>query len=488
MAAQQSDVVVIGSGFGGTFAALELIKAGCSVTLLERGPWRDTVVNQKLGIKDRASLPRGMRFFSHVVYRLHHKMLPKNGLQINRRGLMEVFVGEGVRAICSSGVGGGSHVYSALHDRPLRSDYWDNVADGLSSEILEPYYRAALTVMDSHKPTGRGGCETPALPDGFYALPEEKQPHLGYLLDKPRETTPYPNYREKADFHQEGMFGSYAGGKTTLDFACLFPAMEKGLKLFAEQEVVHIQRLANGGFEVQALDKRKQFQRYQAKRVVVAAGALNTVSLLLKSRAQGGLLGMPALGVGFGSNGDAMAQWAVKTPGVDHTQAGVYERIFRHQDDDTGPIFMQAGVAGLSGIPMPNFLRKQMREQLFVAGMGEDAADGILDWHNGRLRIRYDASNSPIFARIDQHFKTLTQTTDARVKAPRTPITVHPLSGARAGDNIECSVVNGLGEVHDNKGLYITDAAALPGALGTAPSLSIAAWAQHVAVNIALKG
>lgn len=140
-------------------------------------------------------------------------------------------------------------MYSALHDRPLRSDYWDNIADGLSSEILEPYYQAALELMDSHPSTGRGKITEPALPKGFHTLPEEKQPHLGYLLDKLCQATPYPNYREKADFHQEGMFGSYAGGKTTLDFACLYPAMEKGLRLFAEQEVVHIQRLADGGFE-----------------------------------------------------------------------------------------------------------------------------------------------------------------------------------------------------------------------------------------------
>lgn len=35
------DVVVIGSGFGGAIAAKRLVEAGCTVVMLERGPWRE---------------------------------------------------------------------------------------------------------------------------------------------------------------------------------------------------------------------------------------------------------------------------------------------------------------------------------------------------------------------------------------------------------------------------------------------------------------
>ena len=38
-----ADILVIGSGFGGAVAASVLAEAGLNVTLLERGPWRDTV-------------------------------------------------------------------------------------------------------------------------------------------------------------------------------------------------------------------------------------------------------------------------------------------------------------------------------------------------------------------------------------------------------------------------------------------------------------
>jgi cholesterol oxidase len=62
--------------------------------------------------------------------------------------------------------------------------------------------------------------------------------------------------------------------------------------------------------------------------------------------------------------------------------------------------------------------------------------------------------------------------------------TVHPIGGARIDDNPERGVVDGRGEAHGLPGLFVVDAAALPGPLGSAPSMTIAAWASHVAARI----
>jgi cholesterol oxidase len=43
--------------------------------------------------------------------------------------------------------------------------------------------------------------------------------------------------------------------------------------------------------------------------------------------------------------------------------------------------------------------------------------------------------------------------------------------------------------VHDNPGLFIADASALPAAPGVPPSMTIAAWAGHLAMSlVSVKG
>ena len=51
------DTLVIGSGFGGSVVAARLVEAGATVTLLERGPWRDTAALAAHALPDKAPLP-----------------------------------------------------------------------------------------------------------------------------------------------------------------------------------------------------------------------------------------------------------------------------------------------------------------------------------------------------------------------------------------------------------------------------------------------
>ena len=65
------------------------------------------------------------------------------------------------------------------------------------------------------------------------------------------------------------------------------------------------------------------------------------------------------------------------------------------------------------------------------------------------------------------------------------PLTVHAWGGACLGPDAGHGVVDHRGEIYGNPGLFVADAAALPAAVGTPPSLAIAAWAHHVADQLA---
>ena len=65
------------------------------------------------------------------------------------------------------------------------------------------------------------------------------------------------------------------------------------------------------------------------------------------------------------------------------------------------------------------------------------------------------------------------------------PITMHQWGGACVGRDPDHGVVDHNGEVYGNPGLFVADGSALPAAVGGPPSLTIAAWAHHVAERLA---
>lgn len=474
-----ADVLIVGSGFGGTFAADALVKAGAKVVVVERGPWRHTAPLAHLEGVPRRPLPSGRHALTHLVREVHARWLPKAGLRLHRHGLFDLHVQGAMSVLCSSGVGGGSHVYSAMNTRPARADYWDANADGVNATDMSPHYDHALQIMGARPPRHGEGlpnfsgdrlAEHPVL-----AAPRElSQPPMGYRF-------------EQAAHDNNSYFGCRRGDKVTLDARLLVPHLGSGLQVLAEHEVVDL-GTAIGGWRLSVRSPSGEYRHLRAPKLIMAAGTLNTLRLMMAARERGNLGALPGLGLGFSGNGDAVAWWRSQTPDADFSKgAPCHGRfVFRHRP--TPGYLTLFGVNGIQGLPLPPSWRHKLSRDQIVVGMGEDGANGMADWA-GRLRLSYSRAANPILQDIARAFRDLAQDTGQAVwHVPRWPMTVHPCGGARLSRDERTGVVNACGEVHAHPGLYVTDASALPASPGTPPSMSVAAWALHVGGHIAQGG
>jgi cholesterol oxidase len=129
--------------------------------------------------------------------------------------------------------------------------------------------------------------------------------------------------------------------------------------------------------------------------------------------------------------------------------------------------------------------KRRLERMVLVFAMGADSGKASAHSLRDRVAIDYDGAMEPIFDQIADGFDALEADTGLRVSAWRKPVTVHAWGGACLGPDPDHGVVDNHGEVYGNPGLFIADAAALPAAVGAPPSLAIAAWAHHVADQLA---
>ncbi|MDF2234747.1 GMC oxidoreductase [Albimonas sp. CAU 1670] len=494
------DVVVIGSGFGGSITAARLTEAGARVLLLERGPWWDTVPTRSMGIKSRAPFPRGLGMLRRAVRTVNGDRVPTGRLTFNKRGMLEFFWSPGMEVICSSGVGGGSHVYSAVHRRPAAPDYWDGHVEEISEESMAPHNAAFLARIQSTKP-GENNRPPGTSRERFHNHPgvepviPKVEVRTGFLLPEdpanPKKIVDENGVeRWESDYwsNDNGFLGSPSGAKSSLDIRYLAPALKKGLEVrdLVEARTIRATGEGDARYAVVARDLRTgRTLRPRARTVIVAAGTMNTLRLLLTSVAAGDLPPIPGLGRRFSGNGDMRGFWDVNEPGSDLTlglpsKGGIW---LRGAEEPRVAIGLN-NLPSLDHWPIPRKWRERLKRGSVASAMGVDAADGVVRLEGGKLKIDFDPSNSPIYARVYETMQQLAREAGGTMRMGKRPSSVHPMGGACLGAPEAGGVVDAAGQVHGLPGLHVADAAALPAPTAAPPTQSIAAWAENVAARL----
>jgi cholesterol oxidase len=304
------DAIVVGSGFGGAVTAARLAEAGRSVLVLERGKaWPP------------GSFPRTPRAFSQALWD------PSEGLH----GLYDLWSFDGLEALVSSGLGGGSLIYANVM---LRKDAaWFDAAEGwpVTYDDLVPHYEAAERRLGATPyPFAETTPKTRAFRDAAHRLGQDwRLPGLAVTFAPEPGAPPAPGLpirearpnlhgrpRRTCDLVGECDVGCNAGAKNTLDLTYLTDAWHAGAELRTRCEVRGLEP-GERGWRVHYVEHREEDEgtptataslprrTVTADRVVLAAGTLGTTWLLLRIRAA--LPGLSdALGTRFSGNGDLL--------------------------------------------------------------------------------------------------------------------------------------------------------------------------------------
>jgi cholesterol oxidase len=524
------DWIVIGSGFGGSVAALRLAEKGYSVAVLECGRrYRD---------QDFAKSAWNLR---------RYFWMPKLGL----RGVFRMTIFKDVFIVSGSGVGGGSLGYANTLYRARPSFFTDPQWGGLADweRELQPHYDTAERMLGVTSYEGVGPAdellreygEEIGVGDTF------KPTRVGAFFGEPGKEVEDPYFGGEGP-RRSGcircgscMIGCRHGAKNTLVKNYLWFAEKLGVTVIPERMVTDVRPLgAPDGSEGYAVASRRSgawlsrrdARTVTARGVVVAAGALGTNKLLADCRHHGSLARLPdRIGHVVRTNSESVQTVTVPNDDSDFARSvAITSSIYPDPDTHVEVVTYGHGGDAMSGLftaatgpgsrvtrPLKwiaALLRHPLRSLRLLWPFGwsrrtiillvmqtTDAAMRLVPKRRRlgrgvRLQTEQDPERpNPIYlpaaARVSEWFA---KRTGGAAQSALTesvlniPTTAHILGGAVIGDGPENGVVDASNRVYGYENLIVCDGAAIPANPGVNPSLTITALAERAMAQVPAKG
>ncbi|MEV7014422.1 GMC family oxidoreductase [Streptomyces sp. NPDC093991] len=531
------DVLVVGSGFGGSVSALRLTEKDYRVGVLEAGRrWT------------RASLPKSSWDLKNYLW------APRLGMY----GIQRIHLLGNVMVLAGAGVGGGSLNYAnTLYVPPapfFEDPQWGGITDW--QEELAPYYDQArrmlgvrlnptMTPSDVHL---KAAAERMGVGDTFHMAPVgvffgDGEDADGSVKAKPGQEAPDPYFggagpsRRACAECGECMTGCRHGAKNTLNENYLYLAEKAGAVVHPMTTAVSVTEDSRGGFAVATLptdDRRRGRGRtFTARRVVLAAGTYGTQTLLHRMRAGGQLPHLSdRLGERTRTNSEALVgaqtddrryRKVTGEPKADFTR-GVAITSSIHPDENTHiePVRYGKGsnaMGSLSILQVPyadqssgaarvlgwlgnaarhpwlmlRSLSNRRWSERTIIGLVMQSLDNSLTTYlkpsgvgRGLLTARqgHGAPNPKQIKAATDGASALAAEINGFPgsnvgELTGMPLTAHFLGGCAIGDSSETGVIDPYHRLYGHPGITVVDGSAVSANLGVNPSLTITAQAER---------
>ncbi|WP_182346138.1 GMC family oxidoreductase [Tomitella gaofuii] len=519
------DVVVVGSGFGGSVSALRLTEKGYSVGVLEAG--------RRYADDEFAATSWDLKKFLWA---------PRLGCY----GVQRVHMLRDCLILAGAGVGGGSLNYANTLYKPtgpfFTDPQWAHITDW--EDELTPYYeqgRRMLGVVQN--PTMTPADEViKSVADDMGAGDTFIQTPVGVYFGEAGETVDDPYFggvgpaRTGCIECGECMTGCRHGAKNTLVKNYLGLAERAGAQVHPMTTVTAVRRRADGVWEISTERTgawaRKQRRTFTAANVVLAAGTWGTQNLLHAMCDAGTLPGLSGkLGELTRTNSESIVgagKFAVD-PEMDLTKGVAITSSF-HPTGDTHiePVRYGKGSNAMGllqtlmtdgGGPIPRWLKllllilrhplmtlrmlnvRRWSERTIIALVMQNLDNSITTFtKRGILRRRHISSrqghgepNPSWIPAGNEATRRIADKIDGIAGGTwgeifNIPLTAHFLGGAVIGDGPGSGVIDPYHRVYGYPTMYVVDGAAVSANLGVNPSLTITAQAERAAAMWPNKG
>ncbi|MPZ94291.1 MAG: FAD-binding protein [Propionibacteriales bacterium] len=508
------DVLVIGSGFGGSVTALRLTEKGYRVGVLEAGARFDESTYPATSWDKRRFL-----------------FAPTLGMY----GIQRIDVLKDCLILSGAGVGGGSLVYANTLYEPLGAFYsdpaWSGITDWRSE--LAPYYDQAkrmlgVTTYPRITPSDevmRQVADQMGVGDTFHPTP------VGVFFGTPGETVADPYFGgagpERAGCLDCGecMTGCRHNAKNALTKNYLYLAEQAGAEVHPLTTARVVRPLATGGYAVETTrtDRRRgKGRRFTAEQVVLSASTLGTQKLLFRMRDEGYLPRVSGqLGVLTRTNSESILGAIAPDRRVDYTQGVAITSSF-HPDEHTHiePVRYGKGSNAMALLqtvltdgdgPEPRWRtwlrelwaqRRDVKDLYDLKHWSERAVialvmqthDNSITTFTKRSRVTgrrtltsrqgHGAPNPTWIPQANEAVRRMAAvlggTAGGSIGEPfKRPLTAHFIGGCTIGESAASGVIDPWHRVYGHPGLHVVDGSTISANLGVNPSLTITAQAER---------